>query len=119
VSKAEITARLKQLEKQWSIERALEATAATFTVIGVGLAAIDGKTWLLLAGAGAMLSAANAANVWCPLAPVFRYLGLRSATEIQMERYALKLVRGDFESIVEALQDQSADAESVMDAVRN
>ena len=34
---------------------------------------------------------------WCPPLPVFRRLGVRTETEIQTERYALKALRGDFE----------------------
>jgi hypothetical protein len=34
---------------------------------------------------------------WYPLMPLFRRLGIRTAREIERERYALKALRGDFQ----------------------
>ena len=38
----------------------------------------------------------HAVQGWCPPVPVFRRLGVRTQTEIDEERYALKALRGDF-----------------------
>jgi hypothetical protein len=38
----------------------------------------------------------HALQGWCPPLPVLRRLGVRTADEINQERYALKALRGDF-----------------------
>ncbi len=40
----------------------------------------------------------HALQGWCPPLPLFRRLGVRTAAEIDQERYALKALRGDFAS---------------------
>lgn len=41
----------------------------------------------------------HAVQGWCPPMPVFRRLGVRTASEIEEERYALKALRGDFRGV--------------------
>jgi hypothetical protein len=41
----------------------------------------------------------HAVQGWCPPVPVFRRLGFRTQTEIDYERYALKVLRGDFQGL--------------------
>jgi hypothetical protein len=36
---------------------------------------------------------------WCPPLPILRSLGVRTADEINEERYALKALRGDFADV--------------------
>ncbi len=38
----------------------------------------------------------SAVQEWCPPVPVFRRLGVRTCQEIDEEKYALKILRGDF-----------------------
>lgn len=35
---------------------------------------------------------------WCPPLPLFRSYGVRTRSEIEREKYALKYLRGDFET---------------------
>ena len=46
-----IDQRLKELDREWDIERTLEANASTLALIGVVLAATVSPWWLLLPGA--------------------------------------------------------------------
>jgi len=39
----------------------------------------------------------HAVQGWCPPVPVFRWLGVRTRQEIDEEKYALKVLRGDFD----------------------
>jgi hypothetical protein len=48
--------------------------------------------------------------------PVLRRLGVRTMDEINEERYALKALRGDFES-VDAVTGLSGDSRRVMEAM--
>jgi hypothetical protein len=41
----------------------------------------------------------HAIKGWCLPLPLFRKMGVRTQTEIERERYALKALRGDFSQI--------------------
>lgn len=88
--------RLRSLEKEWDIERALETSASAFTVIGVLLGAFVNPWWLLLPGIVGVFLFQHAVQGWCPPLPIFRRFGIRTTEEILRERYALRLFRGDF-----------------------
>jgi hypothetical protein len=93
---ARINARLAALDREWDIERAIEANAATLGLIGVALGAAVHRRWLLLPGAVTAFLLQHAIQGWCPPVPVLRRMGFRTADEIGQERYALKALRGDF-----------------------
>lgn len=93
---AEIPARLEQLDREWDIERTLEANASTLAFTGVVLGATVDKRWLALPALVLAFLFQHALQGWCPPVPVLRRLGVRTATEIEQERYALKALRGDF-----------------------
>lgn len=92
----EIGRRLEQLDREWDIERTLEANAASFSLLGLTLAINRDSRWLALPLGVAAFLLQHALQGWCPPVPVFRRLGVRTATEIDRERCALKVLRGDF-----------------------
>jgi hypothetical protein len=102
---AAIARRLKELDAEWDIERTLEANAATASLIGVTLGATVDRRWFALpAFVGAFLLL-HAVQGWCPPVPLFRRLSVRTASEIDHERYALKALRGDFTDIADQKRD--------------
>jgi hypothetical protein len=92
----EITERIKELEREWDIERVLEANAASAALIGVTLGATVNRRWFALPAVVAAFLLQHAVQGWCPPLPVFRRLGVRTAGEIHQEIVALKAMRGDF-----------------------
>ena len=40
----------------------------------------------------------HAMQGWCPPIPILRRMGIRTASEIDTERCALKVIRGDFDT---------------------
>jgi hypothetical protein len=96
---AAIRRRLEELDREWDIERTLEANAATVSLIGVGLAAFVDKRFLALPAVVAGFLLQHAVQGWCPPLPVFRRLGVRTQSEIDEERFALKALRGDFQDV--------------------
>ena len=58
--------------------------------------------WLALPVGVAAFLLQHAVQGWCPPVPVFRRLGVRTAGEIDQERYALKALRGDFDDLASA-----------------
>jgi hypothetical protein len=94
----QIEARLEDLAREWDIERTLQANAASLALAGIVLGAAANRRWLILPAAVAAFLLQHATQGWCPPLPVLRRLGFRTAHEIARERYALKLLRGDFET---------------------
>jgi Protein of unknown function (DUF2892) len=88
--------RLVELDHEWDIERAIEANAAFFVVAGVTLGVAVDRRWLALPAAVGAFLLQHALQGWCPPVPVLRRLGFRTSREIEVERNALKAVRGDF-----------------------
>jgi hypothetical protein len=97
-----ITKRLAELEREWDIERTLEANAASITLIGLGLGALVNRRWYLLPGIVGFFLLQHAVQGWCPPIPLFRRMGVRTETEIGYERYALKAIRGDLRELPQA-----------------
>jgi hypothetical protein len=89
----EIGQRLDELNREWDIERVLEVNAASFSLLGITLAATAHPLWLLFPTIIAAFLLLHAVQGWCPPLPVFRRLGIRTATEINEERYALKALQ--------------------------
>lgn len=105
-----ITRRIYELESEWDIERVLEANAA-----GIGLASLVwgltvNKKCLALTATVLGFLLLHSTQGWCPPLPVLRRLGVRTRREIDRELFALKVLRGDFQTI-------SLDAESALKAV--
>ena len=85
-----IEQRLSELDREWDIERLLETNAATAVVVGSILGAtVDRRFFALPAIVGVFLLQ-HAVQGWCPPLPLFRRLGVRTASEIDRERDALK-----------------------------
>lgn len=95
----EIDRRLQQLDEEWDIERTLEANAATAILIGLTLGATVDRRWFMFPAVVAGFLLQHALQGWCPPLIVFRRRGVRTASEIDYERYALKAIRGDFERL--------------------
>ncbi|WP_299360505.1 hypothetical protein [uncultured Paracoccus sp.] len=91
--------RLGELDEEWDIERAIQANAATLALVGTVLAMRHDERWayLPLIVTGFLLQ--HATQGWCPPVPILRAFGFRTLGEIDRERYALKAIRGDFDSL--------------------
>ncbi len=94
-----IDRRLAELDREWDIERTLEANAATASLVGLTLGATVDRKWFLFPAIVAGFLLQHAVQGWCPPLPVFRRLGFRTQPEIDYERYALKSLRGDFRNL--------------------
>ncbi len=96
---AAIDRRLAELDREWDIERTLEANASSIVLVGSALGfAVDRRFFALPAVVAAFLLQ-HALQGWCPPVALFRHLGFRTADEIDHERYALKALRGDFRNL--------------------
>jgi hypothetical protein len=94
-----IDRRLRELDAEWDIERTLEANAATIAAVGSGLALLVDRRFAVLPLVVGGFLLQHAVQGWCPPVPVFRRLGVRTQSEIDEEKYALKALRGDFRDL--------------------
>ena len=92
----QIERRLDELDREWDMERLLEANAAALSLLGLTLSVTVSRKWLILPMVVAGFLLQHAVQGWCPPVELFRRLGVRTVGEIDQERYALKAIRGDF-----------------------
>lgn len=96
---AQFASRLRQLDREWDIERTLQTNAATLALAGTVLGARVDRRFLALPAVIFGFLAQHAVQGWCPPIPIFRRLQVRTAREIERERYAIKALRGDFDQV--------------------
>jgi hypothetical protein len=87
--------RLRELDREWDIERAIEANAASIALSGIALGAFVHRRFLLLPAAVCGFLLQHALQGWCPPVPILRRLGFRTQTEIEGERCALRSLLDD------------------------
>ena len=98
-SPAEITSRIEQLDREWDLERVLETGAAALSLSGVALTLARSRFWLLLP-AGVLASLLQHSLTRRSTAVQFiRALGVRTRREIDVEKYAMRMLRGDFDKL--------------------
>lgn len=91
-----VSERLAALDREWDLDRVIEAEASVMGLVGLTLGALVRREFFgipLVVGGAVFLYATTGRY---PLLPLFRRLGVRTAGEIARERYALKALRGDF-----------------------
>jgi hypothetical protein len=98
-SQSDITGRIEELDREWDMERLLETNASAIAFTGLALGLTHSKKWLIVPGIVLPFLFQHAVQGWCPPVPLFRRLGVRTREEIDRERYALKVLRGDFERV--------------------
>ncbi|HEX2019012.1 MAG TPA: hypothetical protein VGO17_08760 [Aurantimonas sp.] len=91
-----IEARIRELDEEWDVERAIQANAATLALSGTILAMLQDRRWSFLPLVVMSFLLQHATQGWCPPLPILRRMGFRTQVEIERERYALKALRGDF-----------------------
>lgn len=98
--RAEITRYLLKLEKEWELNRVVSVVGAVLALAGAGLAGRQGGAGRLLGGVAAGLLLQHGLLGFSPLGSLVRRLaGVRTRREIDLEKFALKALRGDFERI--------------------
>lgn len=97
--RAAIDDRLRELDGESDVERLLEINASILALAGLSLGVLADRRWLALPGVVLPFLLQHGVQGWCPPLPVMRRLGIRTRAEIDAERVALKILRGDFEGL--------------------
>jgi hypothetical protein len=105
---AAIGRRIEELDREWDVERLLIVNASSLVTLGV-LASFRRRAAAALPLAVGAFLLQHGLQGWCPPLSLFRRFGVRTRREIDLERYALKAVRGDLPS------DDTVDADRILD----
>ena len=97
--KEELTRRIYALEQEWDIERALELNASSLVLGGLMVSLVGSRKWLVVPALVAVFLMQHSLQGWCPLLAVLRRLGFRTRKEIDREKNALKVLRGDYREL--------------------
>lgn len=100
-SESDLAGRISELDNEWSMERTLETNASILALTGVVLGLTMSRKWLLLSAAVSGFLFQHAVMGWCLPVPLFRRFGMRTRGEIDREKFALKVMRGDFKDVPE------------------
>lgn len=114
----QIDRRLRELDREWDIERTLEANAATLALAGTLLGVFVDRRFMAVPLVVSSFLLQHALQGWCPPVPLFRRQGYRTMREIDTERYALKALRGDFGPIGPGRHETDSPASHALQAAR-
>lgn len=95
---------IDDLNREWDTERVLETNAAVMILISSILGLKRSKAFLF-PGIISFFLLQHALQGWCPPLPAIRKLGVRTAEEINNERMALKMMRGDFAEMPDTVEE--------------
>jgi len=103
-----LSERIRQLDREWDVERVLESGAGSLMLAGSLLGYRKSRCcWFLFTGTVGFFLLQHALQGWCPPLPAARAKGVRTAEEIGAEKTVLKRMRGDF-------AEDTADADSML-----
>jgi hypothetical protein len=117
-----VSARIRELDAEWGVERALGAGLAGIGTFGLLMGLFGARIFRLLTWVSLPLLFAFCLGRWSPPASVTARRGLRTRKEIEEERYALKALRGDFREVGQPTEEETGSlgrrASRVLEAVR-
>lgn len=88
----QIDRRLRELDREWDVERMLAANSSALTLAGLIGSIVGSRRWLLLSLTVQAFYMQHTLQGWCPPLPVLRRLGFRTSGEIEAERHALEQI---------------------------
>ncbi len=105
-----ICERLAELESEWTAGRAAKASTGVFIVTGLVLALTVSLLWLILPIIGGAVMFQYIFGRKSLIGELYHALGFRSGSEIEQEKMALRVLRGDFVLLptVHTIEDRDA-----------
>lgn len=113
--KNELNERIKELDDEWDVENVLEVNAGSLAMGGALLGILLDKRFFLLSAVATGFLIQHSIKGWCPPIPLIRKFGIRTRHEIDIERNALKAIRGDYRDVSEE-KDNLTKAEKAFEA---
>lgn len=81
--------RLAVLDREWDVDRIIEAEAPATILLGLTLGSLVNRKWMALSMFASAMVLLNGTRRVYPLRPALRRLGVRTQAEIALERDAL------------------------------
>lgn len=100
LSHEDIGWRIRELEKEWDIERAIDLQASVTALLGLWMAHQHHWKWIWLTVINQIFLLQHSLQGWCPPVALQRSLKQRTRREINFEILALRLLRGDFGDVI-------------------
>lgn len=94
-----IDARIQGLKCEWSIERYLQVNISVVTFLTAFKALMRRRGWAIITCTALGFFLYHALRGFDPPIPLLRKLGVRTRRELDREIYALKALRGDFNTL--------------------
>jgi len=91
--------RIKQLDRETSVEQVIDNSTASISLAGMLLALLSSRRWLILSVLASLLFFLKGQSKEIGLLTVLREQGYRSQKEISREKQMLQALRGDFDAI--------------------
>ena len=88
--------RLNELDREWTAGRMTKAVIGVLIVLGLALTALVNPWWLVLPAVGGLFLLQYLFSRTSWLGKMFQEVGYRSGFEVDQEKMALKVLRGDF-----------------------
>ena len=114
-----LSRRIDELDKECDLDRTMALYGSGIGVGTILFSFIGGKKWLVLGGAALGLLLKHSVDGTSPVIPLLRKFGVRTRSEIDREKYALKILRGDFEDMPKPDQIKANPAHEVMRSIRS
>ncbi len=93
---AAVERRLGELDREWTSGRLVKATTGVLMLVGLALTAWVSPWWLILVAATGVVLLQYVFGPRSWLGETFTVCGFRSGVQIEDERIALRVLRGDF-----------------------
>jgi len=90
--------RLSELDREWTAGRVTKAVIGVLVVVGLALTALS-WWWLILPAVGGLLLLQYLFSRTSWLGKMFHEMGYRTGSEVDQEKMALKVLRGDFQHL--------------------
>ena len=100
-----ISRRIEELDNEWHIERALMTGAGINVLFGVAMGALVNRKWFYWPAVVGGFMLQHTLQGWCPPLIPLRRSGVRTRREIEREKTALRILRGDFGNVPAASGD--------------
>src|SRR5205814_8578641 len=98
-SEAVLSRQIDELNQEWDMERWLETNASALAFTGTILGLLVNKKFFAIPCLVLPFLFQHAVQGWCPPVPILRRKGVRTRKEIDIEKYAFKALRGDFQDV--------------------
>lgn len=99
--------RLTELDREWTAGRVTKAVIGVMIVVGLALTAALNPWWLILPAVAGLFLLQYLFDRTSWLGKLFHELGFRHGSEVDQEKMALKVLRGDFQHLPTVLDIES------------